>query len=76
MQIEHLLQLAADQLGVPVESITMESRWKEDLGADSASIMLMIMDMEDATGVTFDDEAITGMQTVGDAVAYLEAHMA
>jgi len=44
----------------------------EDLKADSANIMVMIMDLEDHFGITVEDDQIMKLQTVGDVVRYIE----
>jgi len=64
----------AKQLRLDVKSITPESRLVEDLKADSANVMMMVMDLEDEMGITIDDTAINSLKTVGDVVKYIEAH--
>ena len=44
----------------------------EDLGADSANVMVLIMDLEDQYGMQVEDSAITSLKTVGDVVDYIE----
>ena len=72
MILEKLIALAAEQLDVKPEEIRMDTRLKEDLGADSASVMMLVMDIESEFGITFDDDAIETVKTVGDLVAYIE----
>ena len=72
MILEKLIALAAEQLDVKPEDIRMDTRLKEDLGADSASVMMLVMDIESEFGITFDDDAIETVKTVGDLVAYIE----
>ena len=64
----------AKQLKVDVATITPESRLVEDLKADSANVMVMIMDLEDQFNIMVDDTAINSLKTVGDVVKYIEAH--
>jgi len=64
----------AEQLKVDVASITPESRLVEDLKADSANVMVMIMNLEDEFNIMVDDTAINNLKTVGDVVKYIEAH--
>ena len=71
---EKVKQLISVQLKAPEDKITPESRLVEDLGADSANVMVMIMDMEDQFDLTVEDEAINTLKTVGDVVKYIEAH--
>ena len=44
----------------------------EDLGADSANLMMLIMDLENEFNITVEDEALGTIKTVGDVVAYIE----
>ncbi|MBO2516790.1 MAG: acyl carrier protein [Clostridiales bacterium] len=71
---ETVAAMISKQLRVDVNEITEDKRLVQDLKADSANIMVMIMDMEDAFDITVEDDAITSMRTVGDIVAYIDAH--
>lgn len=62
-----LMQLPIDG-GRVVES----ARMVEDLGADSANLMMLIMDLEEAFGMTVEDEALGTIKTVGDIVDYIQ----
>ncbi len=73
MIFEKLKAMAAEQLDVDPEKITVESRLKEDLEADSASVMMLIMDIESEFGITVEDDAIEKVKTVGDMVGYIES---
>ena len=53
----------AKQLKLDVATITPESRLVEDLKADSANVMVMIMDLEDQFNITVDDTAINHLKT-------------
>ncbi len=66
--------MIAKQLKVDEASITPESRLVEDLKADSANVMIMIMDLEDQFGILVEDDQIMKMKTVGDVVSYIESH--
>lgn len=71
---ETVASMIAKQLRIDVKDITEDKRLVQDLKADSANIMVMIMDMEDAFDITVEDDAITSMRTVGDIVSYIDAH--
>ena len=71
MDFETVRNMIADQLKVDPATITPESRLMEDLKADSANIMVMIMDMEDRVGITVEDDQIMKLKTVGDVVSYI-----
>ena len=44
----------------------------EDLGADSANLMMLIMDLETEFNLTVEDEALGSIKTVGDIVDYIQ----
>ena len=71
---ETVRSMIAKQLKVDEASITRDSRRIEDLNADSANIMVMIMDLEDKFGIMVEDDQIMKMKTVGDVVDYIEKH--
>ena len=66
--------MIAKQLKMDVKDITPDKRLVEDLKADSANIMVMIMDLEDKFGIMVEDDQIMKMRTVGDVADYIEAH--
>ena len=66
-------EMAADQLGIDPAEIRLESRMKEDLQADSASVLMLVMDIENEFGMQFEDDAIEKLKTVGDVVSYIES---
>ena len=71
MDFETIVGMIAEQLKVDASEIKAESRLIEDLHADSANIMVMIMDLEDQFGITVEDDQIMKLKTVGDVVAYV-----
>ena len=74
MVFEKVRDMIASQLQVAPKSITMESRLVEDLKADSANVMVMILEMETEFGMEVEDEVILQLKTVGDIVDYIEKH--
>ena len=74
MVFETVKKMIAKQLKVDEASITESSRLVEDLKADSANVMVMIMDLEDNYGIIIEDDQIMNLKTVGDVVKYIEAH--
>ena len=73
MDFETIKSLIGEQLKVDPAKITRDSRLMEDLKADSANIMVMIMDLEDRFGVTVEDDQIMKLKTVGDVVRYIDS---
>ena len=74
MVFENVKNMIAKQLKVDEAAITENSRLVEDLKADSANVMVMIMDLEDNYGIIIEDDQIMNLKTVGDVVKYIEAH--
>ena len=73
---EKLSKLIAEQFGVEPDTITSDTAFVDDLGADSLAAVELVMALEEATGITIDDADVEGLKTVGDIVKYLEAHKA
>ena len=74
MTFDTVASMIAKQLKLNVSDITPDKRLVEDLHADSANVMVMIMDMEDTFNITVEDDAINTLKTVGDVVNYIDAH--
>lgn len=72
---EKVLDLIASQLPVKRENITRESRLLEDLGADSANVMILVMDLEQQFDIVVEDDVLGNIKTVGDIIDYLEKHV-
>ena len=60
------------QLPVDEGRITDSARMVDDLGADSANLMMLIMDLETEFNLTVEDEALGTIKTVGDIVDYIQ----
>ena len=71
---EQVKKIIMEQLGVTAEEVKPEASFVEDLGADSLDLTELIMAMEEACNMTFEEDAATQMQTVGDIVSYIDAH--
>ena len=72
MLMKQVVDLISKQLKAEPGAITRESRLVEDLGADSANVMVLIMDLEDHFNIQIEDSAITTLKTVGDVVDYIQ----
>ena len=68
---ETLKGMIVKQMKVNPDTVTESSRLVEDLKADSANVMVMIMDVEDTFGITVEDDQIMKLKTVGDVVKYM-----
>jgi len=60
------------QLPVDGGKVTDSARMVEDLGADSANLMMLIMDLETEFNLTVEDEVLGTIKTVGDIVDYIQ----
>ncbi|NMA59116.1 MAG: acyl carrier protein [Clostridiales bacterium] len=69
---EQVRKKIATLLGIDESKIKMQSRFTEDLKADSLDIVQMLIALEDDFGVEFSDDEINNWKTVGDIVKYLE----
>ena len=69
---EKIKDMIADQLGVDADSITEETSFKDDLGADSLDLFELIMALEDEYGVSIPTEELEKLTTVGSVIAYLK----
>jgi acyl carrier protein len=64
-------EIIINELGVEPEKVTLEASFVEDLGADSLDTVELVMAFEEEFGIEIPDEDAEGLQTVGDAVKYL-----
>ena len=67
--------IIVDKLGVEESEVTPEASFTNDLGADSLDTVELIMDFEKEFGVSIPDDQTEKIQTVGDAIAYIEANV-
>jgi acyl carrier protein len=66
----------ADELDVEPGAIERETRFKEDLEADSLDLYTLVQELEDSYGVRMTDEQAAAIGTVGQAVDFVVAHAA
>lgn len=73
---EEVAAIIAEQFGVDAGSITAETAFETDLGADSIDIVELSMALEDAYPIgQMSEDDITSITTVGDLLQYLQAHV-
>ena len=72
--LEKMKEMIADQLDVEAEDITLETRFKEDLDADSLDLFELVMALEDEYGVDIPSEDLENLTPVGAIVDYLKNH--
>jgi acyl carrier protein len=69
-------QIIVDKLGVDESEVTHEASFTNDLGADSLDTVELIMEFEKEFDIAIPDEQAENIQTVGQAVEYLESQKA
>ena len=62
----------AESLGCDVEQVTLEAKLVEDLSADSLASVELLMAIEEAVGVSIDDELMPSIKTVADIMKVIE----
>lgn len=72
---ERVRNIIVELLGVDAEKVTPDARFREDLEADSLDLVELIMAFEDEFGGEISDEQAQNIQTVGDAISYIDNEM-
>ncbi len=73
---EKVKKIIVDRLGVDEAEVNTESSFTNDLGADSLDTVELIMEFEKEFDISIPDEEAEKIQTVGDAVSYVESQKA
>ena len=74
MIFDKVKEIIAEKLSVEISSLTMESTFVDDLGADSLDVVELIMSLEEELEMEIPDEDAADFITVGDVVEYIKAH--
>ena len=69
---EKMKSIIADQLNVAADTITLQSKFKEDLGADSLDLCELAMALEDVYSLEIPSEDLVSLSTVEDVMQYLQ----
>lgn len=72
MVFEKVKEIVARELNVDAATLTMETNFVEDLGADSLDAVEIIMAVEDEFGIEVGDDDAQGIRSLGDIVKILE----
>ena len=73
--LKKVIAIVAEKNDMKVEKVLPESRLREDLGVDSFDQVEMVMEIEDAFKVKFEDAEMEKIITVQDAVELVEKKM-
>ena len=71
---DKIKEVLVDVLGVKEEDIKAESKFVDDLGADSLDLVELIMALEDKFGIKISDEDAEKIVTVKDALDYINSY--
>ena len=71
---ERVIKIVAEQMGVEKSKVAIETSFVNDLGADSLDTVELVMELEDEFDVSIPDEDAEKIQTVGQAIKYIEEH--
>lgn len=70
---EKVIEILAEELGVELDEIKMNSNLQDDLGADSLAVVEVIMAFEDEFDLKIPEEDTTQLTTVQDIITYIES---
>jgi len=68
---ENMREMIAEQLNVDVSEITLETSFKDDLGADSLDLFELVMALEDQYDIELPADELANIVTVEDVINYL-----
>ncbi len=69
---DKISEIIVEQLGVKSEEVVPEASFVDDLGADSLDTVELVMALEEEFGIEIPDEDAEKIQTVGDAIKYIQ----
>ncbi len=72
---ERVIEIVCEQMGASREKITAETTFINDLGADSLDTVELVMEFEDEFDLNIPDEDAEKIQSVGDAIKYIQEHV-
>ena len=71
MVYEKIISIISEQFNIPEVEISMETSFRKDLDADSIDLVELIMSLEDEFDLEVEDEDVEDINTVEDAVEYI-----
>ena len=69
--LEKVKEIVAENLGADINTLTEETSFKDDLGADSLDLFEMVMALEEECGKEIPTEDLEKLTTIGEVVEYL-----
>jgi len=67
-----LADIVNEVAGIPTDDVQLDKSFTDDLDVDSLSMVEVVVAAEEKFGVKIPDDEVKNLQTVGDAVAYIE----
>ncbi|MFW6154757.1 MAG: acyl carrier protein [Planctomycetota bacterium] len=71
---EKVIDIVSEQMGVDKSEITRETSFVNDLNADSLDTVELVMEFEDQFDLSIPDDEAEKIQTVGQAIDYINEH--
>ncbi|NLV76392.1 MAG: acyl carrier protein [Tissierellia bacterium] len=75
MICEKIKMIISNQFNIDEKDITMDTSFRKDLGADSIDLVELVMALEDEFDLEVEDDQLENINTVGDAVNYIDKHI-
>ena len=72
---ERVIEIVSEQMGVSKDQITRDTSFIKDLNADSLDTVELVMEFEEEFEIAIPDEAAEKIQTVGQAIEYIEKEL-
>ena len=70
--LEKMREIIAEQLNCDGETIGLDTSFKDDLGADSLDLFVLVLALEVVYGLEIPAEVLSDVETVGDIIEYLK----
>lgn len=75
MVYEKIKMMISNQFNIDEDDITMDTSFRKDLGVDSIDLVELIMALEDEFDLEVEDDEVEKINTVGDAVNYIDEYI-
>jgi acyl carrier protein len=72
---DRVIDIVCEQMGTTKDKVSEETSFINDLGADSLDTVELVMEFEDEFDLNIPDEDAEKIQTVGDAIKYIDEHV-
>ncbi len=72
MNKQGIIKEISNKMEIDIDTLTVETRFKEDLGADSLDLVEMVMEIEDEFEITIDNNDAANIKTIGDFINVVE----